>query len=150
MNRKGNHPKKIAMGARLPLWHRGILIFSVVGVWGTGVLWLCLHYFGKHDGPFGVEFHGGEMPIRAAHGFIVLVFLIAFGTLVPFHFRAGWMAGTRFRSSLPLIAVTLILILTGWGLYYAGGESLRQGLHFSHSLLGVLLLPLFLIHAWRR
>ncbi|MBL8023819.1 MAG: hypothetical protein JNK54_06000 [Elusimicrobia bacterium] len=136
--------------ARLPLWQRVGLLSAVGGVWVTGVLWFWARYFGRREGPFGLESHWGEFSARAAHGFTALLFLVAVGSLVPFHFRTGWETGTKRLSSLSLALVTVILVLTGWGLYYAGGEVLRRTLSTTHNALGFLVLPLFFIHSRRR
>lgn len=136
--------------AKLPLWHRLGLTVTLFVTWGTGTVLLWARYFGRKDGPFGPENHWAESPTRAIHGGMVLVCLLALGSLVPTHFRAGWLTGTRQTSAFTMVTTTLILILTGWGLYYVGGDSLRQGLSFTHSGLGLLLLPLFFIHSRRR
>jgi hypothetical protein len=136
--------------ARLPVWQRLGLLGAVGAVWVTGVVWWGARSFGRREGPFGLENHWGEFPARAAHGFAALLFLLAVGSLIPFHFRAGWLTGTKRPSSLFLVTVSLVLVLTGWGLYYAGGDVFRQGLSWTHTLLGVLILPLFLIHARRK
>lgn len=133
--------------AKLPLWHRLGVILSLAGAWGTGVVVLWARYFGRRDGPFGLQNHWIEFPARAAHGFVVLLFLLALGSLVPLHIGAGWRTGSRRNSALALVVPAILLIVTGWGIYYAGGETLRQGLSWTHSALGVSLLPLLFLHS---
>lgn len=133
--------------AQLPLWHRLWLMIALTVSWGTGTVLVWAHYFGRAEGAFGPETHWVESPARALHGLMAFVCLIALGALVPLHFRSGWITGTRRASALMMAITAMIMILTGWGLYYAGGDSLRQGLRFTHSGLGLLLLPLFFVHS---
>jgi hypothetical protein len=136
--------------AKLSRWHRAGVSVTTLALWGTGVVILWAHVFGKKAGPFGPEPHWVEFPARAAHGLAAPVFLMVLGSLAPRHVPSGWQTGTRRGSAVTLGTAALILILTGWGLYYAGGDTLRQGIRWTHSALGMLLLPFFLFHSKKK
>lgn len=138
------------LSAKLPLWHRRGLTVAIAAAWGSGAVLLWALYFGRREGTFGLENHWVEFPARSFHGLVAYVCLLALGSLVPFHFRAGWTSGIRRTSALTMAIGATLLILTGWGLYYTGGDALRRGLSLTHSGMGLLLLPLFFIHSRRK
>lgn len=135
--------------AQLPLWHRLGLTITLAVTWGTGIVLIWARSFGREEGAFGLANHWVEFPARALHGWLAFVCLMALGMMVPLHIRSGWMTGARRGSALTMTFTAMGLIVTGWGLYYAGGDALRQGLIFTHSGLGLLFLPLFFLHSRR-
>ena len=80
------------------------------------------------------------------HGAAAMAFLIVFGTLAQIHIRAGWRQRRNRLSGGFLVGTCLVLILTGWGLYYIGYEPLRQMGSFIHSYLGLLLPLVIYLH----
>ena len=77
------------------------------------------------------------------HGAAAMAALILLGALLN-HIRRGWTAKKNRLSGVTLLAVILFLILTGYGLYYAGDEQLRAFISRSHTWIGcglVLLIP---------
>jgi hypothetical protein len=118
--------------------------------WGTGAVLLWARYFGRSEGAFGVENHWLESPARAIHGFVILLVLLALGSLAPNHFVSGWRTGARRSSALVLAGGAVIMILTGWGLYYVAHDTVRQGMSWTHSALGLLMLPFFFLHSRQR
>ncbi len=137
-------------GPKLKRWHRWGLTGVGAVAWGTGAGLLWARYFGRREGAFGPENHWLESPARTAHGLAILFVLMALGSLIPHHFGAGWRTGTRRRSAFLLAGTASTMIFTGWGLYYAANETFRQGLSWTHSALGLLLLPFFLLHSRQR
>ena len=51
-------------------------------------------------------------------------------------------------SGAGLLAVFGILIATGYGLYYAGGDKLREWISFVHLWVGMALPLLIVAHIW--
>jgi len=70
--------------------------------------------------------------------------LLLFGTLLPLHIRRGWRARVNRGTGVVMVAAFCLLIATGYGLYYAGGEQLRRATALAHDALG-LGLPLLLV-----
>ena len=77
------------------------------------------------------------------HGGAAMLALLVLGALTV-HIRRGWKAHKNRLSGALLMAVNVFLIVTGYGLYYAGGEALREWLSRWHAWLGLasgVLLP---------
>ena len=71
------------------------------------------------------------------HGGAAMLALLVLGALTV-HIRRGWKADKNRLSGALLIAVNLFLIVTGYGLYYAGGEALREWLSHWHAWIGLV------------
>ena len=71
------------------------------------------------------------------HGGAAMLALLVLGALTM-HVRRGWKADKNRLSGALLIAVNVFLIITGYGLYYAGGEALRAWLSHWHAWIGLV------------
>lgn len=90
-----------------------------------------------------------EIPrlLMKVHGGAAMAALLVLGALLT-HIRRGWNADKNRLTGALLIALNAFLILTGYGLYYAGGETLRNWLSRWHAWVGLgtfLLLPAHVI-----
>jgi cation transport ATPase len=123
--------------------------YSVSGiVFATGAAWAWLHYF-----PAAPNELGGASPAESwmlkAHGAAAMATLVLLGTLLPMHVKFAWRAGRNLRTGLSLLAVVGFLAFSGYGLYYIGGERLRGWTSAAHLWVGLLLLPVMVVHVWR-
>lgn len=111
----------------------------------SGVFWIALHYFvSKKSGQVGIEVNPLEPFALKIHGASAMVVLVILGTLIPIHIKRAWKADINRWSGLAMISVNLLLIVTGYGLYYCGGEQSRIVISYFHWIVGCFL-PLFLI-----
>lgn len=90
---------------------------------------------------------GSDNPVPSLmmkiHGTAAMAALVLLGALL-IHIRRGWIAKKNRRSGIVLLVTVLFLIVTGYGLYYAGDEQLRAWISRSHTWIGfglVLLIP---------
>lgn len=117
-------------------------------VFGTGAAWAWLHYLAAPPNEFGAT-NPAESWVLKAHGAAAMVVLVLLGTLLPMHVKFAWRAGRNLRTGLSLLSLFGFLVLTGYGLYYIGGERLRYWTSALHLWVG-LALPIFLsVHVWR-
>src|ERR1051326_1224304 len=117
-----------------------------LGLWATGALWLLLHYFFAPETPFGPSPHPLEFWSRAAHGAFGFAALWLFGMLWGTHIVEGWRALRRRWSGSAMFSMFAWLVVSGYLLYYLGGEqplAITTLLHWSVGLLSPL--P-FLLH----
>jgi uncharacterized membrane protein YfcA len=124
-------------------------IFYMISVflWLTGMIWLYFRY-GMDPGEFGPQSHPSQSVVLMIHGALAIGFCIVLGASL-YHMWPGWKKKIQRFSGVALLMVCMILILTGWGLYYIGDEHLREFTSIAHSLLGVILPVLVFYHVWR-
>src|SRR5262245_38745050 len=114
--RAGPRMKRSAKALLHPLQKR-LLYLTTAVLWVSGAVWLYL-----------LETNPGRPLWMKLHGAAGMLFLILFGTLLFQHVPAGWEQDRQRPSGAWLFAICGVLIATGWGLYYIGGESLRHGI----------------------
>jgi hypothetical protein len=122
---------------RLPSARRWSVYGIALGVWGTGVGWLVLRYLLRRQGAFGPETHPLEPWALKAHGAFAFATLWLMGLLWTAHLVNGWSSGRRRWSGALLFGLALALILTGYLLYYAGGDELREAVAKLHWIAGL-------------
>jgi SNF family Na+-dependent transporter len=108
----------------------GLLFFS-------GTAWWILHRWFQTTGEFGQQPHAWQPGLLMIHGAAAMLALVVFGTLIPLHMKRGWKAGLNRPNGVMLVALVILLTLTGYALYYAGGEQSRATASFVHTALGL-------------
>lgn len=83
------------------------------------------------------------------HGAAAMAALAILGILYPLHLVRGWRARRNRGWGSGLVAVCATLILTGYLLYYAGGENLRSAASAIHLWLGLIFPVILIVHIWR-
>ena len=112
----------------------------------SGVGWLVCHYWLRAPGPAP---HPLEVWWLRLHGAAMVGFLVVFGTLLPRHVKHGWRQGLNLGSGLPLLIGTILLILTGYGLYYIVSDEVRDWVSVVHWTLGLAAIATVGMHAAR-
>lgn len=129
---------------------RKLAIYAVVGAtWGSGVAWLIFHYLLVRQGEFGPQPHPLEPWSLALHGACAFAALWLGGLLWPTHIVPWWTGGKRRSSGIVLIVMAGVLIVSGYLLYYTGGDGARGWIELSHWMVGLLLAIALLVHALR-
>ena len=129
---------------RLAARHKQWIYWSAACLFATGALWLVFHYFVRVHGEFGETAHPLETWSLRLHGAAAMLCLVLVGTLLPIHVRRGWHQRRNLGPGLLLLLGAALLALTGYGLYYAGGEELRPVISIAHWVIG-LAAPLLMI-----
>ncbi len=125
---------------------RYTIYFVSIGVFFTGVLWLIYHYFLRTPGPFGFQNNPLEIWWLQLHGGFSFASLWIFGLLWSIHILRGWNMRWRRWSGGALVAATVLLIITGWGLYYFDSREVREITSFIHWVIGLFAFALFFLH----
>ena len=128
---------------------REALVYWVFGLlWFSGVGWLVFHYFLRQASEFGEMPHALETWWLRLHGAGAFAGLWLIGLLWAIHLLPGWKARRR-PSGIVLSVLTAVLVLSGYLLYYAGGERVHAVVALAHWMIGLALpLPL-LLHGLR-
>ncbi len=131
----------------LPPWQRRLTYLACALVYATGLLWLAAHYgTGREGGSFGARSPWESWSLKL-HGAAAIGFLLALGSLMPRHIPEGLAKRRNVASGILAVATAAVLVITAWGLYYAGAEELRDRLSVLHWALGLAAGPLLALHA---
>ena len=135
---------------RLVRWQRQTLYATGILLLFTGVLWLAVHY--SVGGGVGELPHPVEAWSMRLHGLAAFAGLFMFGVLAATHVPQGWRqtfhygwAGQR-NTGLTLCALAAVLAVTGYMLYYFAPDPIRPSLGWAHTIAGVAMGVLILIH----
>jgi hypothetical protein len=109
----------------------------------SGVLWAYWNYLVASPGDFEMSAKAWAMKI---HGAAAMAVLVLIGMLLNAHVRFAWRARRNRANGSVFLSAFAILIITGYGLYYAGDEKLRAWTSWIHLAIGLVLPILLLIH----
>lgn len=126
-----------AAAFRLSRRVRSLIYIIGVGVWLTGVVWLLLHNFFMSTGEFGMAPNPAEPWSLRAHAAFAFGAIWLLGLLSTVHIRKGWNSRRKRYSGLTLVSTFVVLILSGYLLYYVGEERARGLISTLHWVLGV-------------
>ena len=134
---------------RLSSGHRMCLFGVFAAAFLTGVAWWVLHRWFQVAGEFGPSPHPAEYWLIRLHGAAAFATLVLLGSLLPLHVKRAWLARRNRRSGGLMLLLNALLALTGYALYYAGGETFRATASTAHLLLGLALPLLLVVHILR-
>ena len=121
-------------------------VFAIL--FATGVAWWVAHRWSFSDedarsfssvGPSLLKLHGAAASAA--------VFLL--GVLYPLHILRGWRARRNRLWGGALVLTCAVLIASGYLLYYAGGEAIREVASSIHVWVGLAFPVLLVAHIWR-
>jgi hypothetical protein len=128
---------------RLALYGVGALLLL------TGIAWAVLHYLPGWLGRSEREAQSANAFLMKVHGAAAMLALMLLGSLAADHVFAGWRAARNRVSGLTMLLLTFALIVTGYLLYYSGGEDTRELASMLHLGAGALLPAIVFVHALR-
>ena len=108
----------------------------------SGVMWAYWNYLWS-TGDFETS---GKVWAMKIHGAAAMAVLVLIGMLLNGHVRFAWRARRNRTNGSVFLGAFAVLIITGYGLYYAGGETLRAWTSWIHLAIGLVLPILLLIH----
>lgn len=123
----------------MPTWQRWFVITSFATCSISGLAFLVGHEFRLSSNLLGSH------SVLAMHGIASALALMALGTVMPFHLKAGLKSKKNLYSGIIQLFVLALLIMTGLLLYY-GPEEIHDLSKVSHWLIGLSFIPLFFIH----
>jgi hypothetical protein len=135
-----------AQNIRLSKYHEWWVYAAMALLVSSGLLWLLFHYFVTVHSDFGAARHPLEALWLKVHGAAAMLALVLFGTMMPVHIRKAWHAGKNRWSGSLLLAVLLLLILTGYVLYYFADEESRPWIGVIHWAIGLGVVPIVILH----
>jgi hypothetical protein len=122
---------------RLSRGHLRWVYASAILLFGTGALWLVFHYFVHVHGEFGERPHALEVWWLRLHGASALLMCIVLGSLLPVHIRRGWHQRKNLTPGITMAVIALLLVISGYALYYFGTEETRPWISLFHWVIGL-------------
>jgi len=117
-------------------------------LWVSGAVWLVLHYVFPQPSEFGPLPNPWEAPLMRTHGLIAVGAVFLIGWMTAAHVTARWSSDRNRRSGLALGGTAVLLILSGYALYYTTGSS-HDAAALVHEAVGVISPVAALAHWWR-
>lgn len=130
---------------RLTRAHRSLVYATLALLFLSGAVWAGLNYFTVAPDDFGSASKSVAMKI---HGGAAMAILVLIGMVLHGHVRFAWRVSRNRINGTIFLGAFALLTLTGYGLYYAGGEKLRAWTSWIHLTAGLILPILFLMHVW--
>ena len=128
---------------RLKRLQRCFLYAVLALVFLSGAAWAYWNYIALSLGDFETSAKAWAMKI---HGAAAMAILVLIGMLLTGHVRFAWRAGRNRANGSVFVGAFGVLAVTGYGLYYAGGERLRVWTSWIHLAVGLILPVLLLLH----
>ena len=82
------------------------------------------------------------------HGGVAMITLLLLGGLFSIHIARAWRARLNRVSGSVMVFCNAVLIVTAFGLYYLGSETLRPLISDLHIVVGLALPFLLALHIW--
>ena len=129
------------LAVRLPPMQRWAVYLVLTAAGSTGLAWTVLHDL------LQLGWMLSERRLLIAHGVASALALVVVGGLVPLHIRLGLKTNRNTASGLTTLGLFAVLGLTGLMLYY-GGEDWREGVRWSHIIIGAVACLGIPAHIW--
>jgi uncharacterized membrane protein YbjE (DUF340 family) len=108
----------------------------------TGAVWLIADALKESD----EIWQQTAANLLMVHGGAAMLALMLLGALVPLHLRRAWRAGKNRITGTVMATFNVVLIVTAFGLYYAGSDVVRPWISRLHYGFGLALPVLFFLH----
>lgn len=125
-----------------------VMVWSMLTIlWVTGTIWLTLVWSSP---PIELDQHvaAWESFLMRVHGGGAMLALLILGALVPLHVLPSWRRGRNRISGMSICALMIVLIVTAFGIYYAGDDQWRAVLSGTHKVVGLASPMLLAGHIW--
>lgn len=140
------HHHRPHINLRLERWHRRSIYASLLLLLSSGSVWLIVRYFMRPVGQFGATIHPLEPWAMRLHGGAAMLVLFFLGSLMNAHIRRAIKAGRNLASGLSLLSLIVVLVVSGFGLYYLADEDSRKLWSLSHWIIGLAAAATFILH----
>lgn len=137
------HPRPVKALRPSPGQRRTMYLVSAL-LLASGLLWLTAHYLLPL--PEFAARHPLEPWAARIHGAAAMGGLAVLGSLWGSHALPAWQRARHRGTGAPLLGAWLLLVLTGYGLYYLADEDLRALFSLSHWIVGLSTPPALLLH----
>ena len=128
---------------KMPSWQRSFVIGGMLACSLTGSLYLLGHEFQIQKSILGTH------TILAVHGVTAMLAILALGSVLPFHLKAGLKSKKKWISGFSQLSFLATLLISGALLYYGPAE-IRDEVISIHWIAGLIFIAMFLLHGIRQ
>ena len=86
----------------------------------------------------------GQTQVLILHGTLLIPALVSLGVLIVSHIPDGWEPTKKKKSGILLSSIMFFLVISGFILFYE--DSFINELSYSHSFIGLFLVPIIFWH----
>ena len=130
-----------------PQWFYAAILIVLTILLGSGTLLIPHLLELRLDMDSPVHVPGGiRLGSAALHSLSAFFTVGIIGALATVHMRAGWKRKLNRLSGVLSLCLLLFLVLSALGIYYFGDMDLSRLSSLSHTLVGLVLIPLFFWH----
>jgi hypothetical protein len=137
---------KMASALQLDRRFRWCLYAAVAILFVTGAAWLAADQL--KETPSGEFWQAATANLLMIHGGVAMITLLLLGGLFSIHIARAWRGRLNRVSGSVMIFCNAILVVTAFGLYYLGSETLRPLISDLHIMVGLALPFLLALHIW--
>ena len=136
----------MASALQLDRRFRWCLYAAVAILFATGAGWLVADQL--KEAPNGEFWQAATANLLMIHGAAAVIALLLLGGLFPSHIVRAWRGRLNRMSGSVMVFCNTVLIVTAFGLYYLGSETLRPLISDLHIVVGLALPLLLALHIW--
>lgn len=133
----------------LSIAHRRWAYAILALLFASGALHFLLHQFFVGEGEFGPAPNPAEPWLLKLHGALAMATLVLIGSVLAPHVRRFWQLRHNLLLGLGVLGLLLVMIVSGYALYYFAGELTRPTARWLHVGAGFVALPVFILHVVR-
>ena len=132
---------------RMPRQARAAIYIVIGGLWLTGIVWLVLDQFFAEVGPFGPTPNRLEPAVLLIHGVVAILGMYVLGWVSIRHVVRWWRGGLRRVSGASLSTCLVLLVVTGFALFFVSDDGSQHAAALSHDVFG-LIVTVFGVQHW--
>lgn len=125
---------------KMPNWQKWFVMFGIFSCSLSGSIYLIGHEFSIERSILGSH------KILATHGVTAMLAILALGSVLPFHLKAGLKSKRKWLSGIGQLSFLSALVITGALLYY-GPVAIREMVVNIHWVIGLIFFAVFLWHS---
>lgn len=127
---------------RIPQARRRVIYAAFAVLLNTGAAWLAIHFVAEDPAELAT-LQAWNMKLHGAAAWLA-TYLV--GTIWAAHIKLAWKLQHNRWAGAAFGLMAALLLVTGYGLYYFNGETLRVLTEWLHWLAGALAAGLFWLH----
>ena len=131
----------------MPRQARAAIYLIIGGLWITGILWLVLDQFFAEVGPFGPTPNRLQPAVLLIHGVVAILGMYVLGWVSIRHVVRWWQGGLRRVSGASLSTCLVLLVVTGFALFFVSDDGSQRAAALSHDVFG-LIVTVFGVQHW--